>query len=217
MARTKSVKRHEDVLEAALALFVDRGIDATSMDAIAEASGVSKATIYKHWADKDALALEALSRVFGLDTPAPTFDSGDLQDDFVDALVYQPANVRPDLKARIMPHVMAYAARHREFGTQWRSQMIERPRARLTALLQRGLAQGVFVRGLDVESSLALLVGPMMYWQIFINQKNGGAIPRSLAEHVVQAFWKAHRLATSAWRPPLARRRPSRRRLRARS
>ena len=36
-------------------LFSERGIDATSMDAIAETSGVSKATIYKHWQDKDAL------------------------------------------------------------------------------------------------------------------------------------------------------------------
>jgi len=33
-------------VDAAVLLFSERGIDATSMDAIAEASGVSKATIY---------------------------------------------------------------------------------------------------------------------------------------------------------------------------
>jgi AcrR family transcriptional regulator len=36
---------------SSLALFGERGIDAASMDAIAEKSGVSKATIYKHWQD----------------------------------------------------------------------------------------------------------------------------------------------------------------------
>jgi AcrR family transcriptional regulator len=81
-------------VEAALALFGERGIDAASMDAIAEKSGVSKATIYKHWQDKDALALEALSLMFGLDEEPPRFDSGDLCRDLVDALTYQPAAAR---------------------------------------------------------------------------------------------------------------------------
>ena len=39
----------------------ERGVEGSSMDAIAEASGVSKATIYKHWADKDALLLEMVN------------------------------------------------------------------------------------------------------------------------------------------------------------
>ncbi len=55
MVRPRSAQAHKKVLDAAVQLFSDRGIDATSMDAIAETSGVSKATIYKHWPDKDAL------------------------------------------------------------------------------------------------------------------------------------------------------------------
>ena len=42
MARTRSTKAHEKVLEAALALFGERGIDAASMDAIAEKSASAK-------------------------------------------------------------------------------------------------------------------------------------------------------------------------------
>ena len=60
MARPRSAQAHKKVLDAAVQLFSERGIDATSMDAIAEASGVSKATIYKHWQDKDALCLEVM-------------------------------------------------------------------------------------------------------------------------------------------------------------
>ncbi len=55
MARPRSAQAHKKVLDAAVLLFSERGIDATSMDAIAETSGVSKATIYKHWQDKDEL------------------------------------------------------------------------------------------------------------------------------------------------------------------
>ena len=45
MVRRRSPRVHERVLEAALALFAERGMVGTSMDAIAEASSVSKATI----------------------------------------------------------------------------------------------------------------------------------------------------------------------------
>ena len=71
MGRPRSASAHRLVLDAAANLFSDRGIDATSMDGIAAASGVSKATIYKHWPDKEKLALEVLSYVHGLDKGVP--------------------------------------------------------------------------------------------------------------------------------------------------
>ena len=66
MARARSTEAHEKVLRAALELFGERGIDATSMDAIARASGVGKATIYNHWADKEALLMEVMVMIHGL-------------------------------------------------------------------------------------------------------------------------------------------------------
>tara|TARA_B100002049_G_scaffold109303_1_gene80665 strand:- start:649 stop:1290 length:642 start_codon:yes stop_codon:yes gene_type:complete len=43
------------VLDAARALFIEHGFGATSMDAIAARAGVSKATVYAHYASKQAL------------------------------------------------------------------------------------------------------------------------------------------------------------------
>ena len=61
MSRTRSTDAHNRVLEAALELFVERGIETTTMDALAAASGVSKATIYKHWPEgKEPLLMELL-------------------------------------------------------------------------------------------------------------------------------------------------------------
>jgi AcrR family transcriptional regulator len=191
MVRTRSTQAHEKVLEATLALF-ERGIDTTSMDAIAEKSGVSKATIYKHWPDKDALALEALSLVFGLDEVAPRFDSGDLRQDLVDALTYQPSPERQEMKNRMMPHVMAYAARNRKFGEQWRTRVIERPQTRLKDLLQRGIEHRQLVSKINLDTGLALLLGPMIYWHIFVGKKSLTPMPKDLAIEVVSAFWKVY-------------------------
>jgi AcrR family transcriptional regulator len=192
VVRTRSTQAHDKVLEATLALFVERGIDTTSMDAIAEKSGVSKATIYKHWQDKDALALEALSPLFGLDEEAPRFDSGDLRQDLVDALTYQPAPERQEMKNRMMPHVMAYAARNREFGEQWRTRVIERPQNRLKNLIKRGIEQRHLIGKINLDTGLALLLGPMLYWHIFVGKKSLAPMPRELAMEVVDAFWKVY-------------------------
>jgi AcrR family transcriptional regulator len=48
-------RKIEAVTDAALALFLDRGFSATSMDAIARAAGVSKATLYAYFPSKEAL------------------------------------------------------------------------------------------------------------------------------------------------------------------
>ena len=62
MPRTRSASAHQKVLKAALELVAEHGIDGTSMDAVARESGVSKATIYKHWADKETIKIWGLGR-----------------------------------------------------------------------------------------------------------------------------------------------------------
>ena len=106
-------------------MFSERGIDATSMDAIAEASGVSKATIYKHWQDKDALCLEVIGYLHGLDEEPPVFDSGDLRADLIALLQYQPAADRQALREKITPHMIAYASRNRALAAVWRARVVE--------------------------------------------------------------------------------------------
>ena len=200
MARPRSAHAHCQVLDAALRLFAERGIEATSMDAIAEASGVSKATIYKHWPDKDALCLEALVHLLGPDQPRPACDSGDVRADLVAVLSYQPPRQRPDLRMRLMPHLWAYAARNTSFGEAWRARVFEPQRAQLAQLLERGVARGQLPRGLDRGLALALLLGPLMYCRML--ERMQGVVPEGLPERVVAAFWKAHAIA-----PPPAKRR----------
>jgi AcrR family transcriptional regulator len=176
-------------------LFAERGIDATCMDAIAEASGVSKATIYKHWPDKDALCLEVMSRLHGRDQPIVEFDSGDDRTDMIAVLTYQPPEKFSELRTRMLPHLMVYSVRNQAFGLAWRQKVLEPPRLQLRQILERGIAQGRLPRTLDLDVAIALLVGPMMYRHIFKLLEHQ---PEMLAESVVEAFWKAHAIAPTA-------------------
>jgi hypothetical protein len=89
-----------------------------------------------------------------------------------------------------MPHLIAYSVRNRAFGMAWRKFVVERQRTALVKLLERGIKEGRLVEGLDFNLSVAMLVGPMIYWRFFMNPSNGRA-PLNFAEQVVNAFWKA--------------------------
>ena len=51
----RSARKRRDILEAATAAFLERGYLGTSMDEVAARAGVSKQTVYKHFADKERL------------------------------------------------------------------------------------------------------------------------------------------------------------------
>jgi AcrR family transcriptional regulator len=188
MPKGLSQRAHQKVLETAAELFADRGIDTTSMDAIAAKSGVSKATIYKHWADKEALCMEVMTYLAGLDAGPPKIDSGDWKADTVAFLTYEAPPRTEAIKRRLMPHLIAYSARNEEFGRAWRARAMEHVRGGLKELVRRGINRGVFSSVLDEELAVALLVGPMMFRHIF----RGSLDKEWLARGAVESFWRAN-------------------------
>jgi AcrR family transcriptional regulator len=207
MSRGLSERAHNKVLETATNLFAERGFDATSVDAIAAASGVSKATIYKHWADKEALCLDVLMHVHLLDAGPPELDSGDLRSDLEAFLSYEPSPEKTAILEKLTPHLLAYCAKNQAFAAVWKRRVMDRARHGLKKLLHRGVERGIFSADLDEELSVALLLGPMMYRRIF-----GSSVkPQWLADGAVESFWKAH--ARNRWIKVRSTVSPSRRKL----
>jgi AcrR family transcriptional regulator len=64
--QARSARNRAAVLEAAARLFAEYGVEAVSMDQVAEAAGVGKGTLYRRFGDKSGLAaalLDARERV----------------------------------------------------------------------------------------------------------------------------------------------------------
>ncbi len=59
--RPPDLGKRSAILEAAKRLFVERGFDNTSMDAVAQVAGVSKLTVYNHFKDKESLFVAAVA------------------------------------------------------------------------------------------------------------------------------------------------------------
>jgi AcrR family transcriptional regulator len=205
--RPRSVRAHGRVLDAAVALFAERGIDGASMDAISHTSGVSKATIYKHWPNKDALALETLEHLHRMEEWNDT-DSSDVAADIETTLARRPSSRTAGLRTAILPHLIAYAARHPEFNKAFRMRMLEPMRARLIGLLERAAAEGRLSADFDIRVGVALLVGPMLYsWMATMA---GATLPDDLPTRVSESFWRAHGIAPEAASAPPRRRAPKR-------
>jgi AcrR family transcriptional regulator len=59
----KPRNRQQDILDAAIQLFSEKGIDQTSLDEIAEVVGVTKPTIYHYYRNKEAICNEIFSHI----------------------------------------------------------------------------------------------------------------------------------------------------------
>lgn len=181
MARTLSVAAHDKALEAAIELIADRGIDATRVDAIAQASGVSKATLYKHWKNRDELLLDAIGR---LSEQYPVFDSGDTRTDLIAFLGYLVQKKRSERTARMWPRIIAHSCLNSEFARLLRQRFTAPARERFIELLKRGITRGDLPGDLDLDFARDMLIGPIMHRRI-----HGTKIPPDLPERVVDLFW----------------------------
>ncbi|HEX7738145.1 MAG TPA: TetR/AcrR family transcriptional regulator [Marmoricola sp.] len=79
--RPRDVAADGRILTAAAQLFLDRGFDAMTIDAVAERAEVGKATVYRRWASKEDLAAAAILHLYGVGNPVP--DTGSLFGDLV--------------------------------------------------------------------------------------------------------------------------------------
>jgi TetR/AcrR family transcriptional regulator, mexJK operon transcriptional repressor len=62
VGRPRDAEKREAILDTAWAMFLERGVQATALEAVARQAGVSRVTLYSYFADKDALFETAVER-----------------------------------------------------------------------------------------------------------------------------------------------------------
>ncbi|WP_433269170.1 TetR/AcrR family transcriptional regulator [Micromonospora vinacea] len=179
--RPRSIRADEAIIEATLDLLAEGStIEALSIEAIATRAGVGKATIYRRWAGKDALLLDALRRLKGvLAQPA----GHSVRDDLVLLVGAIGKNVDPRA-AKIMPCLVPAVNRSAD-QFQLYQNIIGPRRQLMREVLRRGIDEGVLRADIDVEVTMALLTGPMLIQRVL--QWNPDLDEQALPERVVDA------------------------------
>jgi AcrR family transcriptional regulator len=176
--RPRSSRAHDAIIDAVLE-FIAAGttIEALTIEAVAARAGVGKATIYRHWPDKDALVLDAVASV---KEPVPELPGRSVRDDLI-LLTRAIGTARNTLAGQILPCLIPELQRPGRLRDAYLA-MVESRRDATRGVLRRAIAAGTVRPDTDVELTLALLAGPMLATLL-------GAAPRldpdQLAERVV--------------------------------
>ncbi len=164
--------KHELIVAAARKLFVTEGFGAISMDAIAAEAGVSKRTVYSHFADKETLFAEVMGdicRAFGGPDlgEAPPTDAPEAVLKAVGHMLL--ARILSDHGRAVLRTVLAESAQFPELGkTFWGAgpnRVKEYLAAYFVALNQRGM-MSVPDADLAALHFIGLVTGPYLLPQL---------------------------------------------------
>jgi AcrR family transcriptional regulator len=183
--RPRSARVDEAIIEAVLELLAEGvPVEALSIEAVAARAGVGKATIYRRWPNKDALLVDAVAALKG---PLPELAGESLRDDLVTLLRPVGRNA-PNRAATVLPCLISELKRSPELHAVF--QKVTEPRRELMRqLLRRGMDSGELRADLDVETVMAMLVGPMIA-QATMNW-NPSLERDGLADRLVDTIWPA--------------------------
>jgi AcrR family transcriptional regulator len=160
MMRPQSVRARESVLAATCALLAEGGLPAATVDAISARSGVSKATIYKHWPSRTAVAAEAFGIKMAKVIPLPDTGSaiGDLSEQVRRVSQFYASHAGTTFAQLLAACVSdpAGAPYFREFFLAGRREAV-------ATLWRRALDRGEVRGEVDVEIATDLLFGPLIF------------------------------------------------------
>jgi AcrR family transcriptional regulator len=198
------VKTRAVVIRTTLDLLARRGIAGTTIEAVAEHSGVAKTTIYRHWDSQAALVLDAFGSLLRV---PPDPDTGTLRGDLLDLLAGFATSLSAGPATGLMFALIDAAERDPAFAQLHRREAATR-HAILLAVVDRGIRRGELPAGTDPAEVLDLLAGPVFHRRAV----SGHPVDRRFAEVVVDRVLAAYRAPApgpTGRRPPRSRgRRP---------
>jgi len=158
--RHRSLEAEASILKAALYLLERNPMRKVTADAIARRAGVSKATIYKWWPNKNMVALDAY--LGGMTQRVVMPDTGSAELDFRIQLKSVTTFYKSPL-GRLFCQFIAEGQSDPAFLAMFRDRFLTVRRDAARVMWQRGVSRGEIRREIDSEVVLDLVYGPMVF------------------------------------------------------
>jgi AcrR family transcriptional regulator len=194
--RRRAEARPDEVLDAALALFTEKGFAQTRVDDIAKRAGISKGAVYLYFSSKEALVEGIVQRALG-----------PIAEEALERLATLPGDPRLVISSvlRVLgqrltsAHALAIprlvireAPSFPEIANLYRRAVLDRVVPALTALIRRGIAEGHF-RQIDPELTVRSVIGPVLMHMVLAEvfglvPADGLALDRLIENHIAILF-----------------------------
>lgn len=172
------------VVETVLRLIADGAtFGDLTMEGIARAAGVGKATVYRRWNGKDALLLDVLAAVDCFEPP-PRFTAGSFRDHLLTAVEAIRRRGLAKRESAMLRTMLGQMQNSPELWKAYHDTVIAKRRAALARLLEHGMAIGA-VRpelGADMELLIDFVTGTMLSRTTF---RQGASLDEGISERVV--------------------------------
>ena len=147
------------ILNAALELVGEVGINKMSMDELARRADVAKATIYRRWSSKEALILDALTSAM---SPIDDADTGSLHGDLMSYLGELIARFEQNSMNDILPHLIE-AGCHDPAIRASLDDYVRFRRQPLERIYERALSRSELSSDADIGVLIDAIIGPFVY------------------------------------------------------
>jgi AcrR family transcriptional regulator len=158
--RPRSEESRAAVLRATSELLHEVGLRAMTTDEIANRSGASKATIYKWWPNKYAVAIDAFLSELMADSFDP--DTGSAREDLT-AVVRGIMHFYSGPSGQVFAQLVGEAQSDPLIQKELRTHLVDSRRELFRAIWARGVARGELRDDLDPDAAIDLMIGPALY------------------------------------------------------
>ena len=160
LGRKRDHTKDQQILDAAIEVLAETGFDGMTIDMVAARAKAGKATVYRRWASKNELVIDAVAcmKKGDLDT-LQIPDTGSLRGDLV-AMIRPPSILDAERKLKIMAGLASMLSAAPELADAANEAIVE-PRARINRmLLERAVGRGEISGEIDLR--LISLISPSM-------------------------------------------------------
>lgn len=170
LGRKRDHTRDPEILDAALDVLAETGYDRMTIDMVAARAKAGKATLYRRWASKADLVIDAVACMKKGDIDfAALPDTGTLRGDLV-AMMKPHTIVDAEKKLQIMAGLVSMLAKDPGLADTVNAAIVE-PRASVNRIfLRRAVERGEIPADADIEK-LALLAPAMASYRVLILRK----------------------------------------------
>ncbi len=184
--RPRSDDVHRRILDAARDLLGEEGFADFKLEHVAARAGVGKATIYRRWASKEALAQDLLS---GLAAPhIEVADTGDTRQELLAAVLNPMRAVTQTPFGPVIRALLSQIAVNPTLGDPFRATVVHARRNEIGRVIERGIGRGDLRPDADKDVAAELLVGPVYFRLMF-----GGDLDDAFAGRVVDSVLDGYR------------------------
>lgn len=176
--RPRSDRARRDICDAFRQILIEDGFDKVRMEHVAARAKVGKATIYRHWPTKQALAQEVLQDLANPHIAVP--DVGDTRTELL-ATVLAPMRALTDTDfGPVIRELLSEIARNPELGDPFRASVVQARRDEVARVIARGVRRGDLRPDVQPDVATEMLIGPVYFRLMF-----GGELDAEFAERIV--------------------------------